>query len=230
MRRPLLAAGLGALLALLISVCGGSSTPKANPETLLHNAKVVIDTTPSAHFTLTSQNVSGGGINLTGGEGDIARPNQLQGSFAVVVNGLNANVKVAAKNGVFVAQLPFQSHWSRTNPASFGLGDPSQLLDPTHGLSGLLVEGTGVHMSGQERLSGELLYEVTWMVPGHDVPLLPNAKPSETVTVVGAINPHTYQLRQISLTGPFTSASSNSTYVVTLTNYGEPVNVTLPPT
>lgn len=224
------AAGVAALLAVLISACGGSSTPKANPETLLHNAKVQIDSTPSAHFTLASQNVSGGGINLTGGEGDIARPDQLQGSFAVVVNGFNANVKVAAKGGVFVAQLPFQSHFTRTNPASFGLGDPSQLLDPTHGLSGLLIEGTGAHMSGQERLSGELLYEVTWMVPGHDVPLLPNAKPSEMVTAVAAIDPHTYQLRQISLTGPFTSASSHSTYIVTLTNYGEPVNVTLPPT
>jgi hypothetical protein len=221
---------LVAAAAALISACGGSSTPKANPETLLHNAKVVIDTTPSVHFTLSSQNVSGGGINLTGGEGDIARPDQLQGSFAVVVNGLNANVKVAAKGGVFLAQLPFTTHYSVTKPSAFGLGDPSQLLDPTHGLSGLLVEGTGAHMSGQERLSGELLYEVTWTVPGHDVPLLPNAKPSEAVTVVGAINPHNYQLRQISLTGPFVSSSSNSTYVVTLTKYGEPVNITLPPT
>jgi lipoprotein LprG len=196
----------------------------------LHNAKTVIDSTSSVHFSLASQNVTGGGINLTGGEGDIARPDQLQGSFAVVVNGLNANVKVAAKGGVFVAQLPFQTHYARTNPSAFGLGDPSQLLDPTHGLSSLLVEGSGAHVSGQKRLNGELLYEVTWMVPGNDVPLLPNAKPSEMVTSVAAINPHNYQLRQISLTGPFTSSSSNSTYIVTLTNYGAPVTVTLPPT
>jgi lipoprotein LprG len=223
------AAGLAALLVLVGGACGGSSKPKADPETLLHNAKVVIDSTPSVHFGLSSQNVSGGGINLTGGEGDLARPDQLQGSFTVVVNGSNANVKVAAKGGVFMVQLPFQSHYSRTSPSSFGLGDPSQLLDPTHGLSGLLVEGTNAQVSGQERISGELLYEVTSTVPGTAVPLLPNSKPSQPVTVVSAIDPHTYQLRQISLTGPFTS-SSNSTYTVTLTKYGEPVNITLPPT
>jgi lipoprotein LprG len=223
-------AGLAALLASLAGACGGSSTPKANPQTLLHNAKTVIDQTSSVHFTLTSQNVSGGGINLTGGQGDIARPDQLQGSFAVTVNGFNAHVNVAAKGGVFLAQLPFQSHYSVTKPSSFGLGDPSQLLDPNRGLSNLLIEGTNAHVTGQERLAGELLYEVTSTVPGRSVPLLPNANPSKPVTVVSAINPHTYQLRQISLTGPFTSSSSNSTYTVTLTKYGEPVTITLPPT
>ena len=47
--------------------------------------------------------------------------------------------------------------------------------------------------------------------------------------MVSAINPKNFQLRQISLTGSFTSATSNSTYVVTLTNYGEAVTITLPP-
>jgi hypothetical protein len=118
---------------------------------------------------------------------------------------------------------------AKTDPASFGLTDPAQLLDPTHGLSNLLTIGTGARSSGQERIAGEALDEVTTTVPGSSIPVLPDANPAQPVTLVAAINPKTFQVRQISLTGPFTSATSNSTYVVTLTNYNEAVTITLPP-
>jgi lipoprotein LprG len=133
-----------------------------------------------------------------------------------------------SKGGVFAAQLPFQSKYTRTDPARFGLTDPSRLLDPDHGLSNLLTAGTGAQVTGQERLAGELLYEVTSTVPGSAVPVLPNSNPSQPVTMVAAINPNNYQLRQITLTGPFTS-SKDSTFIVTLTKYNEPVTITLPP-
>jgi lipoprotein LprG len=138
-------------------------------------------------------------------------------------------VKVVSKGGVFEAQLPFQSKYARTDPASFGLTDPAQLLDPNHGLSNLLTIGTGARSSGQERIAGELLDKVTTTVPGSSIPVLPDANPAQPVTLIAAINSKTFQVRQISLTGPFTSAKSNSTFVVTLTNYSEAVTITLPP-
>jgi outer membrane lipoprotein-sorting protein len=220
-----------ALAAVLASGCGGSSaSPKVAPETLLRQAKSTLDATSSVHFQLNSQGVSGGGTNLTGGEGDLARPDQLKGSFTVTVDGIGAPVSVVSKGGVFVAKLPFQTHYTRTSPASFGLSDPSTLLDPSGGLSDLLTAGTDAHYTGQERYHGELLEEITTTVPGSAVPVLPDAKPSQTVTLVAAINPSSYQTRLISLTGPFTNASSNSTYVVTLTGYNQPVTITLPAT
>ena len=167
--------------------------------------------------------------SITGGQGDLARPDSLQGSFMVSISGFNASVKVVSKGGVFEAQLPFQSKYTKTNPASFGLTDPAQLLDPNHGLSNLLIIGTGARSSGQERIGGELLDEVTTTVPGTSIPVLPDANPAQPVTLVAAIDPRTFQVRQISLTGPFTSATSNSTFVVTLTNYNEAVTITLPP-
>ena len=217
------------LLATIVAGCGGSSGSKVNPEGLLQQAKTTLDATSSAHFVLTSQNISTSGTQLTGGEGDVARPDQLQGSFSVTVDGLGANVKVVAKGGVFAAQLPFQSHYTRVNPATFGLTDPSALLDPSHGLSNLLTAGTDAHYTGQERYHGELLDEITTTVPGSAIPVLPDADPSQPVTLVAAINPTTHETREISLTGPFTSKSSDSTYVVILTEYNEPVNITLPP-
>jgi lipoprotein LprG len=224
-RHLIVAAGVAALLS---SACTSSSTPKVDPQTLLHQAKATVDGAPSAHFTVTSQNVTGSGTNIIGGQGDLERPDALQGSFTVEINGFNAAVKVVSKGGVFEAQLPFQSKYTRTNPASFGLADPTQLTDPHRGLSNLLIIGTGAKSSGQERISGELLDEVTTTVPGSSIPVLPDANPSRPVALVAAINPKSSQVRQITLTGPFTSATSDSTFVVTLTKYGEAVTITLP--
>ncbi len=229
MRRGIIVVVAG-FLAALAAGCGGSSTPKANPEVLLRQAQTTLSATSSAHFVLTSQNVASSGTNLTGGEGDLARPAQLQGTFSVTVEGFGAKVKVVSKGGVFVAQLPFQTHYTRVSPATFGLTDPSALLDPAHGLSNLLTAGTDPRYTGQERYQGELLDEITTMVPGSAIPVLPDAKPSEPVTLVAAINPKSHETRQISLTGPFTSKTSDSTYVVVLTAYNQPVNITLPPT
>jgi hypothetical protein len=219
-----------AIAALVASACGGgSSTPKADPQTLLRRAKAAIDAAPSVHFTVTSQNVTGNGTNITAGQGDLARPDSLQGSFSVSIKGFNAAVKVVSKGGVFVAELPFQSKYAKADPASLGLTDPAQLLDPNRGLSNLLTIGTGAQSSGQERIAGELLDKVTSTVPGSSIPVIPDNNPGQPVTLVAAINPKTSQVRQISLTGPFTSATTNSTFVVTLTNYGEGVTITLPP-
>jgi lipoprotein LprG len=226
------AMALAGVVTLLAVACGGhSSAPAANAETLLQQAKTTLDATQSVHFLLTSQGVSGSGTTITGGEGDLARPDQLQATFTVSLHGLGltANVKVVSKGGVFAAQLPFQSKYTRTNPSSFGLTDPAQLLSPNHGLSNLLTAGTNPKVTGQERVNGELLYEVTSTVPGSAIPVLPDANPSQPVTMVTAINPSNHQVRQLALTGPFTS-NVNSTYAVTLTNYNEPVTITLPPT
>jgi lipoprotein LprG len=223
------AAALSALAILCAAACGGhSAPPKANAEALLQKAKATLDAAQSVHFVLTSQGASGGGTTITGGEGDLARPDQLQGTFTVSLHGLSANVKVVSKGGVFAAQLPFGSKYTRTNPTAVGLTDPSQLLSPDHGLSNLLTAGTNPKVTGQERVAGELLYEVTSTVPGSAIPVLPDANPSQPVTMVAAINPTNYELRQISLTGPFTS-TSDSTFAVTLTKYNEPVTISLPP-
>jgi lipoprotein LprG len=227
-KRPLvIAAGVAAFLA---TACGGGKpASKVDAQTLLRQAKATIDAAPSVRFAVTSSHVTGTGTSITAGQGDLARPDSLQGSFTVSIKGFNTTVKVVSKGGVFEAQLPFQSKYTKTNPASIGLTDPAQLLDPSHGLSNLLTIGTGAQNSGQERIAGELLDKVTAMVPGSSIPVIPDANPAQPVALVAAINPKTSQVRQISLTGPFTSETADSTFVVTLTNYGEAVTITLPP-
>lgn len=223
------AAAVGAVMVLAPLGCSSSSTPKGNPETLLRQAKATLDAATSVHFKLTSSNVGSGGTNLTGGDGDLVRPDSMQGTFTVTISGFSADVKVVTKGGVFMAQLPFSSGYKVTNPSTFGLTNPADLMNTTTGLSSLLTEAQNPTYTGQVRIGGELLDTVTFKVPGSSIPVLPDADPSTPVDGVAAINPSNHQLRQISLVGPFTSASSNSTFVVTLTNYDEPVTITLPP-
>lgn len=217
-----------ALVAALLAACG-SSTPKVSAATLLQKAKATLDSASSVHFKLTSSHVALTSTNLTGGEGDIVRPDSLQGSFSVAINGFTANVKVVSVNGVFEAQLPFSTHYQKTNPSSFGLTDPAQLLSPDKGLTKLLTLAPNPKLGSSERVNGELLDTVTYSVPGSSVPVLPDANPSTPVTLTASINPSSYQLRTVTLTGPFTTSKYNSTFVVTLTNYNQHVTITLPP-
>lgn len=218
-----------ALAAALATVGAGDRGGTPSARSLLRQAKVTLDSTQAVHFQLSSKNVPSNGTSLSGGKGDAVRPDGLQGSFSVTVDGLSANVSVAAKGGVFEVKLPFSTSYSRTTPAALGLGDPSQLLNPSTGVSSILTQGTGAHLSGSERIAGELLDTVTSKVPASSVPILPIASPSKPVTMVAAIDPQDHQLRQLSLTGYFLSTSSTTTYVLRLTKYGEPVSITLPP-
>lgn len=216
--------------ALAVSACGSSSTPKANASELLQRAKSTADGASSVRFILTSSNVSLSSTNIISGKGDLARPASLQGSFSVAISGFTANVKVAAVGDVFEAELPFTSHYTKTNPANFGLTNPAELLDPQKGLTNLLTLAQDPKLGPTKRVGGELLDTVTYTVPGADIPVLPDANPGQPVDLTVAVNPTSFQLRSVTLVGPLTSATSNSTYVVTLTNYNEHVDITLPPT
>ena len=215
------------LTALLIAACGSSTSHLSAPQ-LLQKAQSTADAASSVHFVLTSKNVAMSGTNLIGGEGDLVRPSSMKGSFSVAVSGFTANVKVIAVGDAFYAQLPFSAHYQKTNPSDYGLTNPAELLDPDKGLTHLLSEAQNPKLGPTVRVGGELLDTVNFTVPGSSIPVIPDESPSEPVQMTVAINPSNYELRIVTLVGPFTSSSSNSTYVVTLTNYNEHVAITLP--
>jgi hypothetical protein len=221
-------AGGGLCVVLLAAACGASGS-SANPQALLQGAKKTLDNTPGVHFTLQSSNASTSGTVIKGGQGDLVRPDKLAGSLDVLVNGFGASVKVIAVGNDVKAQLPFSTGYKKIDPATFGLGNPSDLLSPDRGLSNMLTAGTNPQVVGTERIGGELVQEVKSSIPGSAVPLLPNQDPSRPVTMIAAINPSNHELRQVTLTGPFVSKTSDSTFTVTLTNYGEQPQITLPP-
>ena len=60
--------------------------------------------------------------------------------------------------------------------------------------------------------------------------LLVDAEPSQPVAVVYSIDTSTHQVREVELTGPIFEAGHDSTFTLLITNYGESVSVTPPPT
>ncbi len=228
-------AALAVVSVMGVGACGTSHTrPAAAPApvttTLLHRSRALLDATPSVHFALSSAGVASSTTAITGGGGDLVRPDRLRGSFAVEVGGFGAMVAVVETGGIFYAKPPFQPHYSVTKPSAYGLGDPAQLLRATNGVSSLLTTMTGVRTGGQVRVGGELLDVVSGEVPGSKVPVLPDLAPSKPVLIVAEIDPASDQLRQVRLSGPFTAAASTTTYTVTLTAYGEKLAITAPTT
>jgi hypothetical protein len=217
---------IGLVAAALSSF--GSTASALSPTALLAKAKATVNAAHSVHFQLHGSGPSGP-LNITAGQGDLVRPNALRGSLQVVRSGLLVTVKVVAKGTKLYLKLPFHNQYTPVKPAQLGIGNPDQLISRTHGLASVLPAAQGVKAAGTTRLHGELLRRVSFHVPGKDIPVLPNAAPRQPVQVMVAIDPSSYELRQVTMTGPFVSAGKASTYVVTLTHYGEHVSVHLPP-
>jgi hypothetical protein len=211
----------------MLSGCG---TPPINATSLLQKTKGVLDGTSSFHFTLSSNNVTGSGPLLIGGSGDMKRPASMSGTLQVSLSGFSIGVPVVSVGGVFSVMLPTSTGFTTANPADYGFADPAKLIDPSGGLSSLLLVCQSAQVQNDDRYNGEALHEIGCTLPGTAVAaLLTSAAPSKSVAATFGIDASTSQLRRVVLTGPFVSAGTNSTYTLILANYGENVTVTPPP-
>jgi lipoprotein LprG len=217
----------GAVLAAALSGCGSSQQP--NAATMLSHAKALLDAATSAHFTLTSTGASGTGVVLRGGSGDMQRPNSFSGRLDVDISGFTANVDAVSVNGKFFVRDPLSGTFETADPSSYGFADPTGLLDPSTGLSSLLTRCQRPSVLSDDRQHGELLHEVSCSLPGQAVAaLLPDAAPDRPVSATIGIVAGSGQLRRVSLTGPFYSSTSASTFQLVVDRYGENVRITPP--
>jgi lipoprotein LprG len=252
------AAGLVRTVALVsasviaLAACGGSSHhPQATKPTsstptsvaasptsaatltapeLLTRSRAVLDKTPAVHFKLASSGIASGATALLSGNGDLVRPDELSGALLVTDSGVSVTIKVIALGGKFYALLPFAAHYQATNPKSYGLGNPAQLLSPTDGVSSLLTNMRNPRLDPSIRLDGELVDVVSGTVAGSKVPVLNDLDKAKPVSITADISPTSLQLRRVQMAGPFSKATTTTTYDVTLTAYGEHVTIRAPKT
>jgi lipoprotein LprG len=219
-----------AALALTAAVgAGACGSPPADPTALLHQAKMLVDAAHSVHFQLTSSGAQGSGPVITGGSGDLVRPDSFRGLLNVTLSGFAVDVNVVSTGGSFLVKLPTDTSYLSANPADYGFADPAQLLDPQHGVSGLLLLCQSTTLSSDDRYNGEELHEVGCMLPGNAVAtLLTSADPSQSVAATFGVTT-TNELRKVVLNGPFYSASKHSTFTLVIDKYGEHVSITAPP-
>ena len=230
LRRAALAL-LAALVALpVLAGCSGGGSSQSAPD-LLAKAKKTLDDTKTVHFLLSSSGAPSTGTVLTGGEGDISRPSSFEGTLKVQAVGSSVNLKVVSIGGTVYAQLPFAKSYGTIDPASFGFGDPGKLLDPKTGISQLLTAAQHPTLGDEKRVGGEVVREVTANLPGDLVQqVLTSKDPSQPVQAQFSIATDSGELRRAVLTGPFFDAENDSTYTIELSDFGEDVDITAPPT
>jgi lipoprotein LprG len=219
------------IMAILLVGCSGkqSEARPADSAALLAQARARLDRTDTVHFTLTSTDVPTTGTRLVSGEGVIARPEQFQGTLAIVINGSRVSVALISSGGKVYAKLPFSNDFQVTDPASYGLSDPAKLIDSKTGISRMFGELTGVTNKGEQRIGDDVVTEIDGLLPGQLVDdLLTDADPAQPVQAALYITNAGNQLRRVTLTGPFFEKARDSTFIVLLTQYGSPVSITAP--
>jgi hypothetical protein len=232
-------AGVALTLVALASGCSGSSSKAASsssaaaspdPTVLLTEAKATLDATSGLHFLLAATDIPSGTSGVTSGEGDAVRPDKFKGTIKISGGGLlSGTVSVVSVGGVVWAKLPLLPGYHKIDPAKYGISDPGNLLNPQTGLSSLLVEPTNATYAGQTRVDGVVLDQVDATLPGAAVgALLGSADPSQPVQAQFGIEPTNHEIRSAVITGPFYSKTQNSTFTLTLSNYGETVLISAP--
>jgi lipoprotein LprG len=211
-------AGL-AVVALLVAGCSG--TKAADPTAVAREAKTTV------RIQLTSK---GAPTTLRTANGEIKRPDGFVGTIGATVLGLQVDVPVVSLGGHFLAKLPLSPSYSAIDPTTLGFSDPAILLNPTTGLSTFLTDATDLVAGKSTRVGGEVAETISGKLKAAQVtPLLP-LKGSAPVSVTFDVIPKSNQLRQISLTGNFATATASTTYTLTFDDYGAPVTITLPTT
>lgn len=217
------------ILPMLLSGCGSPS----NPSTLLSNAKSTLDKAATVHFHLDNGGVAinAPGAYIVTGDGDAKRPDEFVGKIEASVAGLLVPVDVLSYGGTFYVQLPFSSTWDKTDPGNYGFNDPAQIIDPQHGMSTILVNPEHVQLLARDRLNGEELEEVKGSVAGSKISVfVQTADPSKSVDVQFGIAVNTHELRRVKLSNLYLPGDPTPTsYTIVLTNYGEGLTVTPPP-
>ena len=229
---------LGSLVATcaLVAGCSGGDAKNSSQQAVgaaqrLARAKTTLDAAPSVHFAITSSGVPAGGTSLVGGEGSAARPGKFMGTLKVSFAGSPATVEVISVDGLVYAKLPFAAQYAITDPAQFGFADPGRFMDPTAGITSLLVKATDSTVTEKSRIGGELVQQVKASIPGDVVEdLLVSADPSKPVAATFSIAEQSGQLRRAVVTGPFFAKGVASTFTIVLDRYGEKVDVRAPST
>ncbi len=210
----------------LLSGCSADSA--VDPQQLLIDAQQTLASTESVHVLLSAEDLPDNSPVLQSADGVAAPPDAFQGEVRLAQGGLATTVPVISVGGTVYAQLPFTSTYTAVDPEEVGVTDPAALVDAEQGLASLLTQGSDVASAGQVRIGDTVLEEITATLDAATVAeLVPVADSTGSVAARYAVDAESAQLRRAELTGPF-YPGGDSTYIVELDRYGEPVDISAP--
>lgn len=229
-RRPVVVPALVAM-ALLVTGCsgGGGTTAERSPTDRLAAARTAFDAARSVRMDLKSADVPAtqNGVTAATGQGAIsATEPSFQGTITGTVKGVGATVDVIAVGSDTYLKL-FTPDFRPVDLSTLNAPNPATFLDPGKGISSLLPATTAPTAGGRVRAGRDVLTEVTGTLPARRVADLFHLGDGSGEYRVTYGLTDADQLRTATLVGPF-FPGGDSTYTLTLTDYGAPVAITRP--
>ncbi len=229
-RRPVLVALLVGAASLVAGCSGGEdAAPERSPEQRLEAARAALEATTSLTLDLTSKDASPtvNGVTAARGEGVVSTTEpKFQGTITGTVKGIAATIDVIAIGEDAYLKL-FTPDYEPFDLSTLNAPNPATFFDPSKGIAALLPETAEPTTGGQVRAGREVLTQVSGTLPAQQVgDLFHLGDGSGTYRVTYGLT-DTDELRTATLVGPFFGAQ-DSTYVLTLTGYGAPVEITRP--
>lgn len=234
---PLLATGL-----LGLAACSDDEEPEEEPTTpapttqeptaqdRLDQAREVLTDAGSVHLVMAGEGLPeelDAYILAAEGSGTIEPP-AFEGTITAKISGIQADVPTVALDGRLHVKLPFTPGYVSTSPEDLNVPDPARLFDVDDGVVSLLTKTEDAEFGDQSRQGREIVQQVTGTLPGQAiVDLLTVGDPDGTFDVTYGLVEEDWEVRTVTLTGPF-YPSAESTYTLTLDQYGTPVTVTAP--
>ncbi|WP_377639911.1 LppX_LprAFG lipoprotein [Oryzobacter terrae] len=217
-------------LALVLAGCSGAEeAPTTSPAERLAAAKAAFDAAGTVALDLTSRDVPPreNGVTAAKGSGVIdATEPKFQGTITGTIEGVAGTVDLICIGETAYMKF-FTPGYVETDLATLDAPNPALFFDPVKGISSLLTEATATTDAGQTRAGREVLDKVDGTLAGQRVEdLFHLGDGTGTFTVSFGLTAQG-QLRTASLKGPFFPGTT-ATYVLTLSDYGKPVEVTRP--
>ena len=227
LRAPLAAVGL----AVALAGCSGGdpAEPQQSPTEQLAAAKTAFDTAKTVQLDLTSRDVPPreNGVTQAKGAGVISTTEpKFQGTITGTSKGLAGTIDVVAIGADTYLKF-FTPDYKKTDFDTLNAPNPAMFFDPATGISALLPQTANAKDDGQTRLLTEVLDKISGTLPGSSIEDLFHLGDGTGTYAVSYGLADTDQLRTATLTGPF-FPGVQATYVVTLTDYGKPVEIASP--
>lgn len=207
-----------------------AATTEPTPQDRLDQAHEVLSSAGSVSLGMVGSSLpEDKSAYVIGAKGDgTLEPAAFEGTITAKIAGIQADVPTVAVDDKLYLKLPFTGRYVDTDPDSLNVPDPAGLFDLDTGLVSLLKKTDNPQFGEQTRAGADVVQEVSGTVPGVLIVDLLNAgqRDAEFDVVYGLVE-ESWEARTVTLTGPF-YPPAESTYTVTLDDYGVPVEITAP--
>ncbi len=214
-----------------------SAAPSPTPtpitaESVLESASAQWAETESAHFTL---GVEGNAwldddetIRLVSAEGDIARPNSVEGSATInvaIIGEVDISI-IAIGEDSYITNF-VSGNW-KTAPPDFSY-NPAILFDDEDGIGPILTELESPELDGEETIDGRETRRVTGTVTAEAVDeITAGSIQGEDIDVILWIDAETDEIVQVQLTEPEGVREDPATWTLQMSDHNAPVEIEPP--